>query len=405
MKIINFTTGFDINYPGGITNYVRDLHLHLLSKSIDSKIISSQAEGKFGTSITPDFEYYVDKYRRFSYKFCKENKEDEALEAYILSEKPDVIHFHSIYGVSERFINFIVNSKFKYVISLHDYYLVCPRIFMMDSEGSPCRRVELEKCKSCISSFENSDFIRKLFGRLKINLPKVKNSRLNKRVNLVSDFFSNASKILPVSKGVEKIFSDLLPSSKYLTLNIGNSSASNFREKEQPLRNNINVAFLGTLNKHKGAELFIDIASRVKNESINFCFYGRTDKHYSSLLALNGIKDNGPYSPSNLKDILYDIDLGFVLPIWEDNGPQVVMELLNNGVPVVGTKVGGIPDFVQHLKTGYLFHPDSLIEIESTVMWMNSLTLDDVYKFSRNITKLKTVDEHSQELIEIYETL
>ncbi|WP_024870923.1 glycosyltransferase [Tolumonas lignilytica] len=405
MKVINFTSGFDINYPGGITNYVRDLHLNLINKSIDSKIISAQMEGVFSTSIKPDFEFYVDKYRRFSYKFCKANKDDDALEAYILQENPDVIHFHSIYGVSERFINFIINSKFKYVISLHDYYLVCPRIFMMDCNGSPCRRIDLTKCKKCISSFENIDFIRKLLGKLKIKAPKMENQYLNRRANLISDFFSRSKKILPVSKGVEKIFSDFLPSPNYLTLNIGNASADNFAKKEKSLKGSIEVAFLGTLNKHKGAELFIDIASKVKNELINFCFYGRADKYYSSLLAVNNIKNNGPYSPSNLSKILCDIDLGFVLPIWEDNGPQVVMELLNNGVPVVGTQVGGIPDFIQHLKTGYLFHPDSLIEIENTISWLNSITIDDVYNLSGNIKRLKTVDEHSQELIDIYNEL
>lgn len=44
----------------------------------------------------------------------------------------------------------------------------------------------------------------------------------------------------------------------------------------------------------------------------------------------------------------------FVIPSLEDNLPNVVLESEACGTPVVGFDIGGIPDMVQHMHTGYL---------------------------------------------------
>jgi glycosyltransferase involved in cell wall biosynthesis len=47
-----------------------------------------------------------------------------------------------------------------------------------------------------------------------------------------------------------------------------------------------------------------------------------------------------------------------VLPSLEDNCPMVVLEAMAANVPVVASNVGGVPELVQHGKTGLLFTPD-----------------------------------------------
>jgi glycosyltransferase involved in cell wall biosynthesis len=44
----------------------------------------------------------------------------------------------------------------------------------------------------------------------------------------------------------------------------------------------------------------------------------------------------------------------FVLPSLEDNLPNTIMEAMACGVPCVGFKVGGIPEMIDHLHTGYV---------------------------------------------------
>ena len=48
----------------------------------------------------------------------------------------------------------------------------------------------------------------------------------------------------------------------------------------------------------------------------------------------------------------------FVLPSTEDNLPNTIMEAMACGVPCVGFNIGGIPEMIDHLKSGYVAHAD-----------------------------------------------
>lgn len=52
-----------------------------------------------------------------------------------------------------------------------------------------------------------------------------------------------------------------------------------------------------------------------------------------------------------------------ILPSLEDNCPMVLLEAMAAGVPVAASRIGGIPDLVEHGQTGLLFapqHPDEM---------------------------------------------
>jgi glycosyltransferase involved in cell wall biosynthesis len=49
-----------------------------------------------------------------------------------------------------------------------------------------------------------------------------------------------------------------------------------------------------------------------------------------------------------------------VLPTRADTGPTVVKEAAVAGVPVVGSHIGGIPDYITHGKNGLLFPAGNL---------------------------------------------
>lgn len=59
---------------------------------------------------------------------------------------------------------------------------------------------------------------------------------------------------------------------------------------------------------------------------------------------------NDEYSLS----LVYNAANVFIIPSIADNQPTVVIESLSCGTPVVGFKVGGIPDMIAHKENGYL---------------------------------------------------
>lgn len=65
----------------------------------------------------------------------------------------------------------------------------------------------------------------------------------------------------------------------------------------------------------------------------------------------------GPQEESGVIDILRACDVHLMMT-REDNLPNTVMEALACGIPTVGTRVGGVPDMVEHGRHGWLVDRD-----------------------------------------------
>ncbi|HGY1165655.1 TPA: glycosyltransferase [Citrobacter braakii] len=399
IKIVHICMGFPVEYPGGITNYVRSL-ANAQSLNGDDVIVYCNGDDKNnkGANLKFSVKRYNSSIRPFTLDLYASDPTNCGFYADLVSEQADVYHIHSLLGIDIRFTELFSKSGLNYIVSLHDYNFICPRVFMVDKNNDICRKVDLSKCSSCIGRVEQFDFIHRAISKLKITSPTITCDRIYKRSHLFSMFLRKASFVLPVSSRVGEIFADYTKSNQKV-ITIGNDTAYIIPERNKVKRSNISVAFLGSFTRIKGAELFIDICEKNTNPLLKFCFYGRGDKKLLERFKAVGGEDFGAYNAVTLPEILKKIDVGAVLSIWEDNGPQVVMEMLNNAIPVLGTKRGGISDFINS-ENGFLFEPDE--GIDSALKWLNSLTTETVSSYHRNIQQLKTPEQHYHEINDIY---
>ena len=59
----------------------------------------------------------------------------------------------------------------------------------------------------------------------------------------------------------------------------------------------------------------------------------------------------------------------YVLPSLEDNLPNTIMEAMACGVPCVGFRVGGIPEMIEHRRTGYIANFKDSNDLATGMAW------------------------------------
>lgn len=85
----------------------------------------------------------------------------------------------------------------------------------------------------------------------------------------------------------------------------------------------------------------------------------------------------------------------FVIPSLEDNLPNTIMESMSCSTPVVGFDSGGIPEMVQHKKTGYLAEYKSAEDLAEGIKWM----MNSENRFNASQASRKYVLENYSEQI------
>ena len=216
-----------------------------------------------------------------------------------------------------------------------------------------------------------------------------------------------ADSILAVSERVRKIMIQHGTNpNKVVTSYIG----TKFAEKELKYsiaQNRIpfTIAYLGYERIDKGYYFFIDALSKINKEiasKINIVlavskihknsYEGKLD-HFNDVIVYNG------YTHSTLPDILKNVNLGVVPVLWEDNLPQVAIEMVALGVPILCSDFGGASE----LCNSDLFKFSGGNEEDFQNKLLNIVNNSELLKdYWNNHPDLTTMEKHIESLLKIY---
>jgi glycosyltransferase involved in cell wall biosynthesis len=127
----------------------------------------------------------------------------------------------------------------------------------------------------------------------------------------------------------------------------------------------------GTADPRKGFDLLSAALDRLRGEipGLELAVFGQGEPkqpldvgfpvHYMGRLE----------DPLSLR-VLYSAADAMVIPSRQDNLPNTGLEAHACGTPVIAFKVGGLPDIVDHLKTGYLAAPFDIEDLARGVQWV-----------------------------------
>jgi len=120
--------------------------------------------------------------------------------------------------------------------------------------------------------------------------------------------------------------------------------------------------FLGRLEVHKGGDFIIRCFSKIvpKYPCIKLQIVGGGDEEQSwkqliETLQLDNIAEM-PGRTSSYDQVFHYLENAYALlvPSRADNFPTVIIEAFSAGVPVIGSKTGGIPEMIEHGVNGFI---------------------------------------------------
>lgn len=342
--------------------------------------------------------------------------------------RPDVIHLHALtHAVSLRLVRKARQRKIPVVLTAHVPAVFCPRKTMMRYGTQVCDgAVEMHKCSRCmLQSRGLPKPLAQMIGSLPPGLGSAmafvrRNGwttafRMTQLIGMQRAVFTEiveeTSHIVAVSEWVRQgLLDNGAPASRLslcrqgLTYPAASSATENHRP-DQVRR----IVYLGRLHDTKGVHVLIEAIRRVPGLPVHLDVYGIGDNAERQRLAALAGKDErirfvAPVPNREVVATIRAYDAVAIPSIWLETGPLVVFDAFAAGVPVIGSRRGGIAELVTHEQDGLL------VEAGNPSAWsaaLERICSEDglLEKLRRGIRPPRTMDTVAGEMLQLYQRL
>lgn len=319
----------------------------------------------------------------------------------ILDEiRPETVHVNHLVDLSPRFPELARAAGAGVVLTVHDFWLPCPRITLQRPDGSLCSGPEGGRAcvETCVSSpaagpgMPDPWRLRALYLRRLLEIP----DRLTCPSRYVADWFEGwglePGRMEPVPNGIE------VPAGPLRRLAP--------RAGEDPLR----LAILGAVVRHKGHHVVVDAIGRAGIEAELLVHGPVGDAGYLAELreaaeTVPGLRLRvcGPYEPDDLSLLLEDVDALVAPSIWPETFCLVIREALVRGVPAITTRLGALPDAIDDGTDGFLYDHDDPDQLAALLGRLASEPgTRDLLRAGAAAARVPTLETHARRMRQIY---
>lgn len=242
-------------------------------------------------------------------------------------ERPDIVHSHGLEGFSTAVWQAARSRGLPRVHSMHSYYLLCPRASMF-YRGENCTTL----CGQC-----------RMFTAVRRRMAE----KLDAAVGC-SRFIMN--------RHLEFSFFQQVPLREVVYYGYAPLASPPARRRHS---GKLRVGFLGRLDPTKGVELLISAAASLLKGECELRIAGKGREPYEQELKERAASLDVRFMGFvNTEAFLAEVDVLVVPSLWNDPCPLVIIEAFAQGVPVIGSNRGGIPERIDEGKTGFVFSPE-----------------------------------------------
>ena len=301
--------------------------------------------------------------------------------------KPDIVHLNNIHSQLSPIIAKIAHQKgIKTIWTLHDCKLVCPR-YDCERDGNRCEECFQNKT-SCIKyKCIKGNILASIIGFYEL---KKWNHNI---LEAYTDYF-----IAPSQYMKETMIRGNYNANKIITL-------CNFidlkKVKNPTFKKDNYYCYLGRLSKEKGIETLLSVASTI-NYPIKIIGGGILEYKLRELYKNNkNIEFLGQLEWNTIKPIIEKSKFTVLPSECAENNPLSVIESQCLGTPVLGARIGGIPELIDEGINGITFESRNKKDLKNKIKIMIQSTFD-YESLAIKAQEKYNAEEYYNKLITIY---
>ena len=322
------------------------------------------------------------------------------LELLIVDEKPDIAHIHLMWGqITPSIFPVLKKYNIPILFTVHDYRIVCPAYTFRNGKGQICEECQGKHFYKC---FTNTC---------------CKGSNLMSAVMVAEQYFRNAffnpakniDGFIYVSNFAKEIQERYMPAVKNVPNIVLYNFSTSIVEQSKTMPTEKYFLFFGRLSYEKGVKTLLEAFEKLPDCKLKIAGTGPMEadlKQMKLTRKMDNVEFLGYKTGKELSDVVAGAYFVIVPSEWYENNPMTIIEAYSVGTPVIGAKIGGIPEIVVDGKTGYQFESGNACDLKDKIVSANKLSDSEYQDFSSNTLKFAndnlSKDSYWNKLIDFY---
>jgi glycosyltransferase involved in cell wall biosynthesis len=318
-----------------------------------------------------------------------------AMDKAVREIRPDVVHMHNIaHQLSPSIMLSLKSGGVPAVQTLHDYKLICP-VYVLMRRGVTCEacrggRFYNATLRGCHPGGPIAGFANTLEMYLHRNVLRSYDSV--KMFICPSRFMLEKVRSFGVAKDRLVHQPYFIPVDEYKPRTNGGGGY---------------YVYSGRLSREKGLPTLMEAAAKVPDIKLIVLGEGPLEEELRGRYGSEPwVEFRGHVSGAELMDVVSGASFAVVPSEWYENQPLTILESFALGVPVIASRIGGLPEVVRNGQTGLLVEPGNSEDLASAIAWLGrhaDVAANMGARARRLVESEHSPETHYRRLMEIYE--
>ena len=298
-----------------------------------------------------------------------ENTNNDNFVELVRTIKPNLIHINHTMGIGSYNLELAIDIlNIPFIYTAHDFYSICPRVFMVQPNNEYCKELGIRQCQKCLSDMPfvyNGDIISwRMKNSWLFNNSKIVLCPSNDTMVRIKKYFPNAKCKVVTHETIT------LKENKLLKNKISKKRA-------------ISIALFGAMTIHKGKNVLQKLLDLIQDSS-------RNDIHIYQIGSVIGgglsfkksiFTEYGEYhSDSELNKVIKHINPQIVLflSICPETFSYTLTNAIKNNLFIIAPNLGSFRERLAGYEQSFIFDPDSGYRdiFNFIINWNQNLKID-----------------------------